>query len=106
MFVFALAAASLAGCGPAVPPPGDYATVYGVVTDSQSGAPLAGASVLVDVVYSATTDVNGSFRVAGVPTGPWEYVVSAPNYVDFKGDNPPDLSPGEQRGVPVALAHQ
>jgi hypothetical protein len=105
-FVLALAAASLAGCGPAVPPAGDYATVYGVVTDSKSGAPIPGASITVDVVYGATADAAGTFRIASVPTGPWAYVVTAPNYGQSTGgDNPPDLAPGEQRGLSIALVH-
>jgi hypothetical protein len=105
-FVLALAAASLAGCGPAVPPAGDYATVFGVVTDSRSGAPIPGASITVDVVYTATTDANGSFRISSVPTGPWAYVITATKYSQAAGgDNPPDLAPGEQRGLSVALVH-
>jgi hypothetical protein len=104
--VFALASGALAACGPAIPPAGDYATVYGVVSDSRSGTPIAGASITVDVVFSATTDSSGAFRIPNLPSGPWAYVVTAPNYQQSTGgDNPPDLAPGEQRGLSVSLIH-
>jgi hypothetical protein len=105
-FALASAAALLGGCGPAIPPAGDYATVSGVVTDSVSGAPIAGASVKIDVVFSATTDANGSFRIANVPNGPWEYSVEAQNYDASASDQLDPLAPGEARALPVALVHQ
>ena len=105
-FVLASAAAFLAGCGPAIPPAGDYATVAGVITDSQSGAPIAGASVTVDVVSTVTTDANGDFSIANVPTGPWQYLVQAPNYGALENDQPDPLAPGERRSLSLALVRQ
>jgi hypothetical protein len=53
--------------------------VHGIVIDSVAGAPLSGATVQVAVVgaagapRTATTDVNGFYRVAGLTPG--QYVV-------------------------------
>ena len=71
----------LGGCNsPAVPPPLNYATVYGTVSDGTSGKPLPGATVTVGVVLSATTGSDGTFTVVDVPAGPFTAVISAPGF--------------------------
>ena len=69
---FALAAlcagALLSGCGPQVPPVGNYATIQGTVTDATSGQPITGAIVTVSVIASNPTAANGFYKVYPVPT--------------------------------------
>lgn len=61
---------------------GQPAAVYGVVTDSATGQPLAGASVRLLHVDRAsetlitTTDATGRFRLTGLPGGSYRVVVS------------------------------
>lgn len=71
---FLLAAAiaacgALAGCGnPAGPVgQGDYGTIFGTVTSSASGKPIAAANVNISVVVNVPTDANGKYRDTGVP---------------------------------------
>ena len=106
LFAFGLFAL-LAGCGPAIPPAGNYATVAGRVTDAQSGAAVPGATISVNVVLSATSDSNGNFRITNVPTGPWSYAVSPPSgYAAPPGnDQSPPLGPGETRTLDIMLNH-
>lgn len=107
-FILGLVTTSLAGCGPAIPPAGNYASVSGRVTDAATGAGLAGALVIVNVVLTATTASDGTYRVVSVPTGSWEYAVQAPpNYASVSTvDNPAPLMPGEARTLNVTLAHR
>ena len=96
----------LAGCGPAIPPAGNYATVSGRVTD-QSGAAVGGATVSVNVVLSATSDTNGNYHITNVPTGPWSYAVTAPSGYSAPAGNDqnPPLGPGETRTLNITLTH-
>jgi hypothetical protein len=95
----------LGGCGPALAPVGNYATVSGQVVDGSTGAGVAGASVSVNGgVLTAVTDAGGNFRVAPVPTGDWDYTVSAQGY-NSTGliTSVAPLSPGEQRIITITL---
>jgi len=103
--VLLVAGIALAGCGPQVPPVGNYATAYGVVVDASSNAPIAGAQVTVNIVSSATTDANGNFRITTIPSGPWQWVAHAPNYQDKSDTGPTPLGPGEQRYLAIQLQH-
>jgi len=106
-FAAFLAAVWLAGCESGVPPAGNYATVFGRVTDASTGAGIPNATVTLDGgVLAATTDSGGNYRITTVPTGPWSYNAVAPGYASVGATNPPDLQPGEQRNFPIALAHQ
>jgi hypothetical protein len=106
-FVFSLALAGtiLAGCGPQTPAVGNYATVFGQVTDATGNAPIAGASVTVNFVLNATTDQNGNYRIPNVPNGPWSWSASAANYQSNGNTNAPPLLPGEQRSFTIQLTH-
>jgi hypothetical protein len=71
---FLLAAAiaactALAACGnPAGPVgQGDYGTIFGTVTSSAGGKPIAGAKIVISVVVTLTTDANGQYRETSVP---------------------------------------
>ena len=107
-FIAALLATALASCGPAIPPAGNYATVSGRVTDAATGAGIANATVTVNVVLAATTDSSGNFRIVNVPTGLWDYNVTAPTGFISPGavDNPPPLMPGEARTITIILTHR
>lgn len=105
-FVLAFAAL-VTGCGPAIPPVGNYASVSGRVTDAATGAGLAGATVLVNSVSSAVSDATGSYRIVTVPTGGWHYSVAGPaGYGSVGADNPPPLMPGEARTLDIALSRR
>ena len=54
-------------------------SVAGRIVNSDTGSPLAGASVSVDG-YSATSDSSGNFSIADIPSGTYTLTVSAPNY--------------------------
>ena len=104
-FVLIFAGVALSGCGPQVPPAGNYATVYGVAVDAASNAPIPGATVTVNVVSTANTDSSGNFRISTIPSGPWQWQAQAPNYQP-KGDTGPiPLMAGEQRYLAIQLQH-
>lgn len=55
---------------PAEDSPPDTGTVAGRVTDSETGSPLAGATLTIDGTrWSATTDADGQYRIGGVLAG-------------------------------------
>jgi Carboxypeptidase regulatory-like domain len=96
----------LSGCGPAIPAAGNYATVSGQVVDASNGNSIAGASVSINGgVLSATTDSGGNFRVSPVPSGDWDYTVTAQGY-NSTGliTSVAPLSPGEQRSITISLS--
>jgi hypothetical protein len=71
---FLLAAAiaactALTACGnPAGPVgQGDYGTIFGTVTSSASGKPIANALIVISVVVKESTDANGQYRATEVP---------------------------------------
>lgn len=70
----------LVGCSPPVPPTQNYATIYGVVYDGATGQALAGATVTVDSVLTATSGADGSYTIPNVPLGPFTVVESANGY--------------------------
>jgi hypothetical protein len=100
-----VAASLLSGCGPQVPPAANYATVYGVVVDSASNTPIAGASVTVNVVSTAISDSNGNFRISTIPSGPWQWQAQSPNYRATGDTGPAPLMAGEQRYLSIQLQH-
>ena len=54
--------------------------IAGTVTNSSSGAPLAGATVS-DGTRSATSDTNGAYSIANVPAGTYTVAASASGYI-------------------------
>jgi hypothetical protein len=97
----------LAACGSGIPPQGNYATVFGGVQDEATGTAIAGATVAVNGVSALTvaTDDAGNFRISPVPTGDWDYIVSAPGYETVTANEPQPLGPGEQRSIVFKLKH-
>ncbi|MCC5914102.1 MAG: TonB-dependent receptor [Balneolaceae bacterium] len=59
----------------------DRGTVYGIVTDSETGDPLAGATIMIKGTSIGTaTDVEGRFRLRRVPSGD-QIIVT--NYIGY-----------------------
>jgi predicted small secreted protein len=82
-----VAVTSLAGCNTGNGGPvgqGNYGTVFGTVTDSVTGKPISGASVVISIVVGTHTDASGAYRFTGVPldsTGIDESIVASnPGY--------------------------
>jgi hypothetical protein len=74
----ALAAAGLAACNnDDLPPAQQYATVQGTIVDSSTKQPVAGATVTIDTILSATSDASGKFKIDRVPIGIFDYTVQA-----------------------------
>jgi hypothetical protein len=78
----ALLIVGLAACNnDDLPPAGQYGSLSGIVLDHATGKPIAGAVVTVDTILSATTGTDGTFSIARVPTGDFDYTISAQGYV-------------------------
>jgi hypothetical protein len=67
----------------ALDPPG---TITGKVTDSSSGDPIAGATILYDG-GSTTTNGSGNYTIAGVPAGSQQLIASADGYESSSAQN-------------------
>ena len=85
-------------------------TVYtfsGTVTDAESHAAIAGASVALykgeDKVAEATTGADGSFEIKVKDQAVYSLVVKAEGYDDFTFDTI-DLTEGDMTGTPIELA--
>lgn len=63
-----------------LPPPGQYTTVSGVVTDRATQQPIADAIITIDTVLTATTDAAGKFSIVKVPAGTIDFTVTADGY--------------------------
>lgn len=56
----------------AAPSVSDSGDVVGTVRDQATGAPIAGATVVVEGTdLTTTTSVDGKYRIAGLPSGRW-----------------------------------
>ena len=78
--VLALSLAALAGCdNNGVPPAQNYATIMGRAYDAASNQPVAGVSVTVDTILSATTGSDGTYRIVDVPIGSYHVGVTPPS---------------------------
>jgi hypothetical protein len=99
----ALILVALIGCGPGIPAQQNYATIYGVVYDGGTGQPLAGATVTVDSVLTATSAADGTFSVANVPIGPFTIVETANGFVAHQDQG--TVAAGDHFLVNVTLYH-
>lgn len=101
--LFAIVA--LAACDDSsLPPGGTYQSIQGVVLDASTNAPIAGATVTVDTVLTATTDATGKFAFAKVPVGDVDYQVSAPGYRAV-APAPVRLDPDKPLSLTITLSH-
>ena len=88
----------------ALPPAAGFATVAGTVIDGATNSPVAGAVVTIDTVLTATTDAQGKFSVASVPSGIVDYTVTAQGYKVVVSSANAD--PGKPYELDVTLAAQ
>ena len=72
--LYALAKAEVA---PPPPPPPDKATLWGIVTDTETDTSISGIAVTWNG-YQATTDGNGRYELAEVEPGTYDLVFSDP----------------------------
>lgn len=92
----------LAACNDAaLPPGGTYNAVAGVVLDAATHQPIAGATVTIDTVLTATTDAEGKFSFAQVPVGDVDVVITASGYKDYSA--PARLEPDKPLSLSIAL---
>lgn len=73
----------------------------GVVTDSATGEPVAGAHVAVGADRRASTDGEGRFTLCGLPDGP--SVVRVRQAFYSEREEPVELATGDTARVSVAL---
>jgi hypothetical protein len=77
----ALAVVALAGCDDGdLPPATQTAPLSGSVIDSATKKPIVGATVTIDAVMTVTTDANGKFSIAKIPSGIVDYGVAQTGY--------------------------
>lgn len=88
----------------ALPPAAGYADVTGTVTDAASKAPIAGATVTIDTVLSATTDANGKYTIKQVPSGDADYTVQADGYQ--VASSSASVEPGKPFELDIVLSAQ
>lgn len=99
--LFALIA--LAGCNDSSLPPGaTYATVSGVVVDSATKAPVAGATVTLDTILTVTSDKDGKFSQS-VPSGDFDYSVTSDGYKSVTASG--HVDPGKTLALTIELIH-
>jgi CshA-type fibril repeat protein len=88
LHVSLLASAGTADLGPLrLSPLPDSTTLTGIVTDNTTGAPLAGASVLIESLgKSALTGADGTYRIEGITSNTFTVAASAVGYLTRRGD--------------------
>jgi hypothetical protein len=103
---FALVAALLAGLtgcnSDSLPPASGFATVTGVIVDASTNAPIAGATITIDTVLTATTDAAGHFSIDRVPSGIADYAVQAKGYQAVASTT--NIEPGKPFALNLTLA--
>jgi hypothetical protein len=106
--VLVLASAMLAACGgPQVPPAQNYPTIRGRAYDTATNAPVAGVTVTVATILTATTGADGTYRIANVPIGSYTLIVSppqgytAPPQPTYSGS----VASGETAVIDIPLTH-
>ena len=94
-----------AGCNnDALPPAAGFAPVAGVVLDSATNSPIAGATITIDTVLTAVTDAAGKFSFDKVPSGIADYAVQAKGYAPLSSST--NIEPGKPFALNVTLAQQ
>ncbi|MDE2483445.1 MAG: carboxypeptidase regulatory-like domain-containing protein [bacterium] len=102
LFSVALLACTLTACNDSdLPPATKYATLKGMVIDSATSKPIAGATVIVDTVLTATTDQNGAFSFDKIPSGIVDYIVKASGYADVNASG--NAEPGKPFVLNVSM---
>jgi hypothetical protein len=103
--IVALLLFALQGCNTdSLPPASGFASVSGVVVDASTNAPVAGATVTIDTVLTATTDAAGRFSIEKVPSGIADYAVQATGYQPLQSTA--NIEPGKPFQLNLTLAAQ
>jgi hypothetical protein len=103
--VIALLAVGIAGCNnDSLPPASGYAGVSGIVVDSATNAPVAGALITIDTILTATTDSAGKFSIDKVPSGIADYAVTAKGYQTLAASA--NVEPGKPLALNLTLVPQ
>ena len=101
----ALLLAATPGCNnDALPPAAGYAGVSGTIVDGATHSPVAGATITIDTVLTATTDAAGKFSIDKVPSGIADYAVVAKGYQTLSSTA--NIEPGKPFELDVTLAQQ
>jgi|GEM_PF-2428389 len=61
----------------------ELAALFGVVTDDQTGAAVAGATVQITGTgggYQSTTDMNGAYDILHIEPGSYDGMITHPDY--------------------------
>ncbi len=96
---------ALAACGnTGIPASVNYATLNLTVSDAATGSPIAGASVAVNTVLTATTSSAGVASIYPVPPGKFDYSVSAQGYQPLSNQEG-SINPGQTLSLAVQLHH-
>ncbi|HTA54502.1 MAG TPA: carboxypeptidase-like regulatory domain-containing protein [Candidatus Acidoferrales bacterium] len=103
--VMALMLLGVVGCNTdQLPPAAGYASVNGVVVDSATNAPIAGAIVTIDTVLTANTDASGKFTFDKVPSGIADYAVQAKGYQALAAST--NIEPGKPFQMNLTLSQK
>ena len=101
----ALLAPTLSACDNGdLPPATKFSAFHGTVTDAATNKPLANATVIVDAVLTTTTDANGAFTIAKVPSGIVDYVIKADGYKDVAASVNAEPGKGLELNAAMQLA--
>lgn len=87
-----------------LPPASGFANVTGLVVDATTNAPVAGATITIDTVLTATTDASGHFTIEKVPSGIVDYAVQAKGYQPQESTT--NVEPGKPFQLNLTLAQQ
>ena len=87
-----------------LPPASGFSSVSGVIVDARTNAPIAGATVTIDTVLTATSDASGKFSIDKVPSGIADYAVQAHGYQPLTSTA--NVEPGKPFQLNLTLAQQ
>lgn len=87
-----------------LPPAAGYATVNGTILDSGTNSPIAGATITIDTVLTATTDTAGKFSIDKVPSGIADYAVAAKGYNALSATT--NIEPGKPFQLNLTLSQE
>lgn len=93
------------GCNDdSLPPAAGFASVTGTVVDAATSAPIAGATITIDTVLTATSDATGHFSIEKVPSGIADYAVQAKGYQSVASST--NIEPGKPFQLNLTLPQQ
>jgi len=82
----------------------DAADIYGVVTDAETGAVVAGAQASLDrYIFARNSDADGNYRLPHLPLEQYEVTFTAPDFLPHT--EAVDLNEAGEHQLNVALLH-